>query len=111
VATTKVPAPAELLVCFAARLMAARESRGLSRRDLGQRTGITQMSLIYYERGQQLPNGQYIVRLCRELGVSADHLLGLDGGPGAEARAVCDRNYLRAARVCRTVRVSYSVEE
>lgn len=59
------------------RLTLAREIRGMSRSDLATATGISVVSIGYYERGELDPGTSALVKLCRALDVSADFLLGL----------------------------------
>ena len=71
---------------FADRLKQARSARGLSQADLasalhGMRAGeVTQSAVSYWESGKNLPTLDAFVALTQALGVSADWLLGLDGG-------------------------------
>lgn len=59
------------------RLTLAREVRGMSRSDLAAATGISVVSIGFYERGELDPGTSALVKLCRALDVSADFLLGL----------------------------------
>lgn len=71
---------------FGERLKQARSARGLSQADLaaalhGMRSGeVTQSAVSYWESGKNLPTLDAFVALTAALGVSADWLLGLDGG-------------------------------
>jgi transcriptional regulator with XRE-family HTH domain len=70
---------------FGDRLKQARSARGLSQADLAaalQASGIevTQSAVSYWESGKNLPMLDAFVALTAALGVSADWLLGVDGG-------------------------------
>ena len=65
---------------FGRRLAAARQGAGMTQMDLSEALGYTTYSNVRrWERGEGLPGYEQIVALCRALGVTADHLLGLDG--------------------------------
>lgn len=71
---------------FGARLKQARTARGLSQAGLATALGaaphgaVTQSAVSYWESGKNLPTVETLCELCAVLGVSADRLLGLDGG-------------------------------
>ena len=59
------------------RLRVARESRGLSQKELGEATGLTATTISRYETGKRkLPN-EHIKTVCLHFRVSADYLLDL----------------------------------
>lgn len=49
------------------RLKLARQRRGMTRADLGRRTGITTRSLLAYEVGEQAPTAEYLRKLSDAL--------------------------------------------
>ena len=59
------------------RMRQARESLGLTQVDLASRLKTHQAQIYRYENGVSEPLPEQIVRLARELQVSADWLLGL----------------------------------
>jgi transcriptional regulator with XRE-family HTH domain len=67
---------------FSERLKQARSARGLSQADLATALAgeVTQSAVSYWESGKNLPTLDAFVALTRALGVSADWLLGIDGG-------------------------------
>lgn len=71
---------------FSERLKQARSARGLSQADLatalaqGGTGEVTQSAVSYWESGKNLPTLDAFAALTQALGVSADWLLGLDGG-------------------------------
>lgn len=59
------------------RLKHALTAKNISQRELGRRIGATQASVSHYVNGRQLPGATALFKICRELDVSADWLLGL----------------------------------
>lgn len=66
------------LVAFGARLKEARSRRGWNQTALAYHVGKSQGEISEYEHGLTEPKLLTLLLICRELGVSADHLLGLD---------------------------------
>lgn len=62
---------------FGARLIAVRQSRGMTQIQLATAAGTTQRAISYYETGGGYPEAQALVGLATVLGVSADELLGI----------------------------------
>ncbi len=68
-------------ISFAERLRDARTDKGLSRPELGFKTGIRHELLEFYEnRPANLPRCLNLILLADVLGVTTDWLLGRDGG-------------------------------
>lgn len=63
---------------FADRLYEARCATGLSQAKFAERAGMHANTLCNYETGDHTPDGYTLMKLCRELGISADWLLGLE---------------------------------
>lgn len=59
------------------RLKRALTAKNISQRELGRRIGATQTSVSYYVNGKRLPGPLALFKICRELDISADWLLGL----------------------------------
>lgn len=59
------------------RLKRALTAKNISQRELGRRIGATQASVSHYVNGRQLPGAMTLFKICSELDVSADWLLGL----------------------------------
>lgn len=59
------------------RLKRALTAKGISQRELGRRIGATQASVSHYVKGKRLPGTVVLYKICKELDVSADWLLGL----------------------------------
>lgn len=66
------------------RIKAARKSKGLSQKELGELLGISAASVSQYENGDRNPKLETLQRFAKALGVSVDKLLY-----GYE----CDREY------------------
>lgn len=62
---------------FAERLKDIRLEKRLSQSELAAIVGVSQANIARWERGVQNPSGESIYELARQLGVSADYLLGL----------------------------------
>jgi repressor LexA len=84
------------------RLREVREQRGLTQKDLAERTGLAANSVYRYETGENDPAGDILARLARELDVSSDYLLGLVDDPKAilteEDLSPMERKLLQAVR-------------
>ena len=61
---------------FSEHLKRLRESRGLTRLELAERTGVTNAAIGYYETGKREPQASSLVALASALGASVDELLG-----------------------------------
>lgn len=59
------------------RLKRALTVKNISQRELGRRIGATQASVSHYVNGKRLPGPVALFKICRELDISADWLLGL----------------------------------
>ena len=79
---------------FAAVFSSLRRDSGLSQRQAAQELGISQALLSHYEKGIREPRLDFIEKVCRYYGVSADELPGVSSpvketSPAAKAAAVC----------------------
>jgi len=63
---------------FGMRLADARIAKGLSQNELGRLLGIHANMVGHYEQGRHEPKAHILMRLCEELEVSADEILGLE---------------------------------
>lgn len=64
------------------RIKKARELRNMTQSQLGEKLGVTGVTVMRYEKGQREPNIETIFNLAEKLNVSASYLLGvvdLDG--------------------------------
>ena len=57
------------------RLRGFRFRRGWKLKDLSERTGIPESTLLMYERGQRTPPGNRMIRLMVVLDIEADDLI------------------------------------
>lgn len=60
------------------RIAAARKNADLSQATLGQRLGVTQTAISYWELDRREPSLEDLIALARELGVTLAHLAGTD---------------------------------
>ena len=66
------------LQAFAVRLRQSRDKTGLTQQQVATSIGLSNYnSYQYWERAQRWPSAEYLLALCRTLGVSANVLLGL----------------------------------
>lgn len=63
---------------FGPRLAELRKARGLTQQELGERVGISQRMMAYYEQEDAQPPGALLVDLAQALEVTADELLGIE---------------------------------
>lgn len=65
------------------RLKDRRQELGLSQQDLADRTYTSLRMIQRYEMGDANPSADILARIAKELGVSADWLLGLVNAPNS----------------------------
>lgn len=65
----------ELDVALGAELRGLRSKRGLSQRELAQRTGISERTIIRVESGERAMNIRQLYALCRALGIKPSRLI------------------------------------
>lgn len=71
---------------FQVRLRAARDLRGLSQSELGERAGLPPSSIAHFEAGSRKPSFDTLRKLANALEVTTDYLLGRTDDPAlAEA--------------------------
>jgi len=58
-------------------LRKTRKNTGLSQRQLGDRIGVSEQVIGYWERGNRMPSSAKVILLAGILGVTSDYLLGL----------------------------------
>lgn len=68
---------------FGPRLARLRQSRGLTEEELGDRVGLSNRMIAYYEREDAEPPGPQLPALAQALRVSTDELLGVKRLPEA----------------------------
>ena len=62
------------------RLRETRKDKYIGQKDLANVLEITQQQYSLYETGRRSLPAEYLPRICKKLGVSADYLLGLPRG-------------------------------
>lgn len=59
------------------RITIALEMRGMTQKELANKTRLTEVTISRYVNNQRMPKASHIVTLCKALCVSADWLLGV----------------------------------
>lgn len=67
---------ARTLAGFGPQLAQIRKARGLTQTELGQKLGVSQRVVAYYEQADAQPPGPLLLDLAQALQVSTDELLG-----------------------------------
>lgn len=55
-----------------------RESKGMSRKELADKLGITEMSVGRYENNQREPKHEVLIKIAEVLGVKVNEIIGLE---------------------------------
>jgi transcriptional regulator with XRE-family HTH domain len=63
---------------FGPGLAELRKARGLTQQELGERVGVSQRMMAYYEQEDAQPPGALLVELAKALEVTTDELLGVE---------------------------------
>ena len=66
---------------FAKRLKEMRESKGLTRKELGKASGVDPSLISRYESGERSPTADNLLKIAKTLECSTDYLLGLTDNP------------------------------
>ena len=62
---------------FTENLKKARKTAGVSQKELAERLQVYQKDISRRENGERTPSVEVFTRICKELGASADEILGL----------------------------------
>lgn len=62
---------------FSERLKELREEKCLSYQKLGEKLGVSGVSLGYYERGERVPDIHTLQNVCSFFNVTSDYMIGL----------------------------------
>ena len=62
---------------FTENLKKARKTAGVSKKELAERLQVYQKDISRWENGERTPSVEVFTRICKELGASADEILGL----------------------------------
>ena len=73
---------------FSQRVKEARTTKKLTQKELAERIGTTESNINNYEKGRNKPTTDMLVKICLELDVSADWLLGLPSKSNTENKAM-----------------------
>lgn len=65
------------MIDFSNKLSEILHIKGISKRELARRTGITEQSICRYTNGSRIPKATEIVLIAKELNVNTDELLGV----------------------------------
>jgi transcriptional regulator with XRE-family HTH domain len=76
----------ELGVIIGAAARTAREQLGLTQAEVAERVDLVHAVYSRLERGKMLPSVPSLYRLCQELRISPELLLGLTPGPGSRKK-------------------------
>jgi len=83
------------------RISECRQNKHMSQEEMANRLGVTPQAVSKWERGQSLPDVALLADICFVLGVSADYLLGLQGGKMTENGDAAEQEIiLRNLRHC-----------
>ena len=63
---------------FSKNLAYLRQVKNLSKRDLAQKTGISEMAIGYYERGKRNPTLENLIKIADFFDISIDRLIRAD---------------------------------
>ena len=66
------------------KILEARKAQGLTQEQLGTELGVSPQAVSRWEHGESAPDIAIVPDICRVLGISADTLLGVDGGIGLQ---------------------------
>ena len=66
------------MILLSTRLKRLRLEAGLTQKELGERVGVTKVSICCYENGSRLPSLDTLVDLANVFKVDVDYLLGND---------------------------------
>lgn len=91
------------------RIKELRKAAGLTQRELGEIVGASDVSISFYERGEQSPDVEMLKKLATALNTSVDALLDHNQQQGEEEwdfreRVRNDPNYRQLFREARTAR-------
>jgi len=65
-----------ILKMIGERIKQLRKDRNMNQIDLAEKTGISRVSIGFYERNERLPSVDLAARIAKALGVSLDDIMG-----------------------------------
>jgi len=60
------------------RIKYKRKSSGLTQSELGQKVGVSDVTILRWERGERTPNSSVLPKLAEALNTSVEYLMGLN---------------------------------
>ena len=60
------------------RIKLKRKNNGLTQSELGQKVGVSDVTILRWERGERTPNSSMLPKLAEALNTSVEYLMGLD---------------------------------
>lgn len=66
---------------FSDRLAAILRKKGMTQKQLAQKTNITESAMSYYVKGTRTPSGDILTKIAVALDTSTDYLLGIANDP------------------------------
>lgn len=73
---------------FGDRLKEARKAKKLTQKELAKILGTTESNVNNYEKNRAYPKAEAIIKICNELNVSADWLLGIQNKSSTENKVI-----------------------
>lgn len=80
------------MILFSKRLKELRKEMGLTQKELGEKIGVTKVSICCYENGTRTPTLDTLIDLANTLNVELTYLLGIDHFVVAENDKSCAIN-------------------
>lgn len=80
------------------RIREARQSKGMTMKELGKRIGTTESAISLYERGLREPPFQALLMMAEELGTTVGYLLGAEEQKTVPALTVTENQLLEIFR-------------
>ena len=59
------------------RIVELLDKRGMTRKELAQKAGVTQAAISRYTKGNRNPKGEVVARIADALNTTTDYLLGV----------------------------------
>ena len=76
------------------RIEQIREIKGLTQQTMADLVGVSRMAYRYYERGERVPNVQFLISMSEVTGFSLDYLMGVEDEPATRAPSVSEVTHL-----------------
>ena len=73
------------------RIKELRTEMHKSLRDVASELNISYSSLSKYERGDQQPSYETLIRIANYFNVTTDYLMGITNSKSSENRSICDQ--------------------